>query len=431
MSLSAAKNMFIAICADIGLEYAAAKAQLVTKAAVEATLTTLEAGDPAKAQILAAIRSDRTSYSALAKRWEQKLDVAFGYWGTQLDTPSQHVRGNLPINRARLLDDIRAQMVDDGDSIGLREVTYDAEPAADDNGILDRLLEDENGAQISAGLHDQFIDIEVSAIPSQYAAEITIKPRNKGADLFSLIGPEGELKLKAVNDVNSGDGIVRNPNLQNTNSVADGADITSVSEWTLSGSATHKFDTSIRFRGLTGSHKLYGNGNARKFAQPLIVASAHRRRARNHKVAIFKTGTPVGTVELTWGSQSQVWNLADLSAGWNFLRPDRNKLLFPKQFSAPGATLSVEITFASGSDSSNYANLCFFGGQLYSRFDGPHYGYWSTNGDAEVGPAWTLEDAMSADGLNASALYLGYHGSRDRQDAYLPQDASPTIADYA
>lgn len=431
MSLADAKSLFVNVCADIGLEYAAAKSQLTTKAAVEASLANLEAGDPAKAQILAAIRSDRLGYGAMAKRWEQKLDVAFGYWGTQLTVPSQFVRGNLPINRARLLDDIRAQMVDDGDSIGLREVTYDAEPAADDNGILDRLTEDENGAQITAGLHDQFLDVEVSAVPSQYAAEITIKPRNKGIDIFNLVGPEGQLTLKAVNDVHAGDGIVRNPNLQNTNSVTNDADITSVSDWTLTGSATHKFDTAIKFRGLIGSHKLYGNGNARKFEQPLIVASAHRRRARNHKVAVYKTGTPVGTLVMTWGGCTQTWNLADLGAGWNFLRPTRDKLLYPKNFAAPGAKLSVEVAFTSGSDANNRINLCFFGGQLYSRFDGPHYGYWSTNGLAEVGPAWTLEDEMSADGLNASALYLGYHGTRDRQDAYLPEDASPTIADYS
>lgn len=431
MSLTDAKNMFVAICADVGSEHAAVLAQLGTKAAVEAALGDLAAGDPGKAQILAAIRSDRLGYGTLAKRWRDKFDVALGYWGTQLTVPSQHVRGNLPINHRLLLADIRAQMVDDGDNLALREVTYDAEPAISDNGILDRLTVDEDGAEITAGLHDQFIDAEVSALPSQYQSEITIKPRNKGVDVFNLIGPEGELKLRAVNDAFSGDGIVKNPNLQNTNSVTDEADVTSCAEWTLTGSATHKFDTDIKYRGLIGSHKLHGNGNARKFAQPLIVASAHRRRARNHMVAVYKTGSPVGTIEIVWGSQSQVWNLADLSAGWNFLRPDRNKLLFPKQFVTPGQELSVEVEFASGSDASNYINICYFGGQLYSRFDGPHYGHWSTEGQAELGQTMTFEDEMSTDGRNATAFYLAYHGTALAQDAYLPEDASPTIADYA
>lgn len=148
-------------------------------------------------------------------------------------------------------------------------------------------------------------------------------------------------------------------------------------------------------------------------------------------VAVFKTGTPVGTLEITWGSQSQSWNLADLSAGWNFLRPDRNKLLFLKQFATPGQKLSVEADFASGSDASNCINIGFFGGQLYSRFDGPHYGHWSTDGQAEVGQVMTFEDEMSSDGRNATALYLAYHGTALAQDAYLPEDASPTIADYA
>lgn len=441
MALSDAYDLFADVCEDIGVEHAAVLTQLTQKLAVEAELDVLAAGDPGRVAIQRAIDADRAAYRGIAQRWATKMDTVLGYWGTQLTVPSQFVKGNRPTNRAMLLRDIRQHMVTNSLSIADRAVSYDAEPSASDNGVLDRLTVDEDGSEIAAGLHNQTLDAFVTSKPSQYRSIITIRPRTKGADIFNLLGPDGELPIEAVNDAYSGDGIVTNPTLiQGVSSTTNAADLssdTSNAGWTLSksGSPVHVVDTSIKYRGLTFSHKMYTNSTSRTWTQPLLVRPEHRFTPRNFMLAVYKTGTPVGNITLTCGSKSQVFTMGGLSAGWNYLRLDRDKDLFPKNFSGSGFTLAVEFAFTSGSDSSNYINFGGFFGQNYKQFDGPWYGHWSRTGYSALSltqaAPFTFADTMTAAGKNATALYYAYHLTADRVHAYLPESGAPTIADYS
>jgi len=440
MSLTDAYDMFTDVCEDIGGEHTAIATLLTQKLAVEAELDVLAAGDPGRVAMQQQINADRAAYRAIAQRWASKMDTVLGYWGTQLTVPSQFVKGNRPTNRRQLLRDIRMHMVTNALSIADRAVSYAAEPSASDNGILDRLTVDEDGSEISAGLHNQTLDAFVSSTPSQYRSIITIRPRTKGADIFNLLGPDSELAIEAVNDAYSGDGIVANPTLiQGVSSNTNAADLssdTSNAGWTLSksGSPVHVVDTSIKYRGLTFSHKMYTNSTSRTWTQPLRVLPQHKFLPRNYMLAVYKTGTPVGNITLTWGSKSQVFTMGGLSAGWNYLRLDRDKDLFPKNFGDSGHTLAVEFAFTSGSDASNYINFGGFFGQIYKQFDGPFYGHWSRTGLSALSLSqaapFTFADTMTSAGKNATALYLAYHLTPDRLHAYLPESGSPTIADY-
>ena len=441
MSLSDAYDMFTDVCEDIGGEHTAIATLLTQKLAVEAELDVLAAGDPGRVAMQNAIEADRAAYRAIAARWATKMDTVAGYWGTQLTVPSAYVRGNRPTSRALLWRDIRMHMVTNNLSIADRAVSYAAEPSADDNGIIDRLTVDEDGSEISAGLHNQTVDLFVTSQPSRYRSIITIKARTKGADIFNLLGPTAETVIEAVNDAYAGDGIVTNPNLnQGLSSNTNAADLsgdTSNAGWTLSksGSVVHVWDTSIAYHGLTGSHKMYTNSTSRTWSQPLVVSDAHRRLPRNYMLAVYKTGTPVGNITVTWGSKSQVFTMGGLSAGWNYLRLDRDKDLYPKNFSGSGFALSVEFAFTSGSDASNYINFGGFFGQNYKQHDGPFYGHWSRTGLSALSlsqaAAFTFADTMTSAGKNATALYLAYHLTNDRLSAYLPESGSPTIADYS
>jgi hypothetical protein len=441
MALSDAYDMFTDACEDILSEHTNITCQLALKAAFEAELDVLPAGDPGRVAVQNDINADRAAYRAITERWASKMDTVIAYWGTQLSQPSAYVKGNRPFrSRALLLADIRAHMAANNLSIMPRKVSYAAEPSATDNGVIDRLTVDEDGSPIAAGLHNQTVDLYVTSKPSQYASIITIKSRTKGADIFNLLGPDGELSIQAVNDAYSGDGIVGAPALnQGLSTNTNGGDLsgdTTQGPWVLtkSGSPVHTWDTSIKYRGLTGSHKMYGNSTSRTFTQPLVINNQHRRLPRNYLPAIYKTGTPVGNITVTWGNKTQVFTMAGLSAGWNYLRLDRDKDLYPRNFDTAGATLAIEFAFTSGTDSSNYINFGFMGGQVYKQFDGPFYGHWSRTGISTINlltPAFSLADTMTSDGRNARALYFAYHRTADRVNAYLPEAASPTIADTA
>lgn len=436
MALSDAYDMLTDTAADIWREHAAMRAGLQRKQAIEAELDVLASGDAGKNRILNAIEADRAAYRAATSRWQDKMDTVLGYWGSQLSTPSAYVRGSLPVagRRRELLRDIRAHMAANSISVAQRKATLAAEPAAADNGILDRLTVDENGDTISAGLHNQTLDAVVVEKASQYASTIEIKARNQGNDIFDLQGPAGSLLIQAVNSVYSGDGLVSNPNLnQGLSSNANAADLsadTAHGAWTLTktGSPTHVWDTSIKYQGNTGSHKLYGNNTARKWSQPLVIRRAHRRLPRNYMVAIYVTGTPVARATVVWGSKSQVHNL---SAGWNYLRLDRDKDLYPVNFEQSAAVLSVEVALTSGSDSSNYVNVCFVGGQNYRQFDGLWYGHWSRTAPSAQFGSFSFADTMSQESVCAWALYLAYHATADRQHAFLREAASPSITEPA
>jgi hypothetical protein len=122
--------------------------------------------------------------------------------------------------------------------------------------------------------------------------------------------------------------------------------------------------------------------------------------------------------------------MGSLSAGWNYLRLDRDRDLFPSQFGSSDAMLQVDFEFTSGSDSSNYINVGGIYGQNYKRFDGLWYGHWSRNGVATLlGSVGSFADTMTTAGKNQTALFLALHKVAPHV-AYLRHSGSPTLADY-
>lgn len=433
MAWSDAADMFTDVCEDIGVERAAIVTQLTQKLAVEAELDVLAAGDPGKLAIQRAIDADRAAYRAIARRWREKMDTVLAYMGTQIAVPSVHVRAGKPTNRVLLLRDIRAGMVTGDYDVDRRKTTWAADPTADDaGGILLRLIADESAIESEGGL-PATIEARVISKPSQYRSITRIQARTKGIDIFNLLGPDGFIDIEAVNGA-GGSNLVTNPNLSNANSSTDEDDCTSIAGWTVSttaGAITHKIDTGIAYRGNTFSHKLYGTTGTRRFLQPLVVRASDVYTPRHYMVAVYVTGTIAGSATVTWGSKSQAFDLAALSAGWNYLLLDRDRDLFPSQFDSGDNKLIVDVAMTTG-DASNYLNVAYIGGQNMRMFNGAYYANWSRNGLSTLNDLNTWADSQDGAGLNQNALYYAYHGTEAANYAYLRHidDGSETIADY-
>lgn len=432
MALTDAHDMYTEVAKEIGDDFDALAASLVQKLAVEAELDVFAAGDPAKLAIQQSIAADRAAFRGLQSRWQPKMDGVLVYWGSQLTTPSSQVRAGRPISRALLLRDIRADMVLEDDDVASLELTWASEPAADDDGIIDILSEDESGITIEGGI-PATVDATVHSIPAEYRSIIRLESRTKGTDVFNRLGPTGFIDIEAVNGA-GGNNLVRNPNLTGANTSVNGEAVTSLTDWAVSttaGTITHVIDTSIVFRGNPFSHKLYSSSGTRRFDQPLIVARGDMRNPRNYKIAVYVTGSPEGSITLTNGAHSQAFSIAGLSAGWNYLRLDRDSDLWPANFYSAGMRLRVDVAFTTG-DASNYINLAFIGGQNYRRYNAGWYGHWSRNGFATAGDVKTLAHSADNSGLNQRALLLAYHGTDAQDEAYLRHigDSSETIADY-
>lgn len=431
MAVSDAQDLFVVICDWTGTERANAIAQLTQLLAIEAQLDVLPAGHPVKLSVQTEIRTVRTRYVQNMAKAKVMFDACFAYWGTQLDTPSSYVKALKAKERRGLMRDINAQMVTDDEDVGSRARSWASEPSPDDNGIIDRLTVDENGITIEGG-YSAKIDAVVDSIPSEYRSILRIQGRVEGQDVLDLQGPPKFIDIEAVNGA-GGDNLVSNPNLKDANSSTDEADVTSLSFWTLTGSATHKIDTDIVFRGGIFSHKLYGNSNYREFAQPLIVRNGDQQTPRNYKLVVNKTGTPVGNITVTWGGKTQVFTMGSLSSGLNYLRLDRDADLHPANFASAGMELKVKFEFTSGSDASNYINFAYIGGQNLKRYNAAWYGHWSRNGFATLKAKKTFDDTDDAGGKNQSALFYAFEDSPDRDIMYLRHinDGSETVADYS
>lgn len=432
MALQDAHDLFIATCKKIGSEHAAIVTLLANAQALDDVDDVLLQGGRG---VLTALKShDRALYVAISNRWKEYMDVALAYWGTQLTVPSAHVQGDKPTNLPLLLRDIAAE----GETVKSRKVTWAAEPTPDDNGIIDRVTVDDAGFIIEGGL-PATVDVTITSKPSNRRAVATVEGRAKGEDIFNLLGPAGSIQLKAINELEQGDvgNLVRDRNLESgINSTEADADVTALTEWTLGtsgGAPTHKVDRTNLFGGKLLSHKIYGaSGATRTFRQPLIVADANLLLPQNRMLHVFKAGTPTGNAKIILGSKDQTFTIGSLDAGWNHLRMDRDKDLYPSQHYVGGALQGFDIECTTG-DASNYVSIGGFFGQVYKRFNGPFWGHWSRNGSAAYNALKTLQDSVDNAGLNQTALYLAYHNTQFANVAYLPHqdDAGEDIADYS
>lgn len=433
MAWSDFSDMFVDVCKDIGAERTNIVSQLTQKNAVIAELDVFAAGSPAKQAVMTQINADRAAYQAAAGRWQAKMNAALAYGGTQLTTPSAYVSADRVTDFRALMRDINAYMVANSLFVETRATTWASEPTADADGIIDRLTKDENAITIEGGL-PATVDLEVISKPARYRSIYRVQGRQKGIDVFNLLGPAGFVDVEAVNGA-GGTNLVNNGQLTGANSSTNAAAVTSLNDWTLSnqaGTPVHVIDTSIAYRGQSYSHKMYTNSTTRRFSQPLVVNPTQVYNPRNYMLAVYKTGTPVGTITVTWGSKSQAFTMGSLSSGWNYLRLDRDEDLFPINFDSGDSVLQIDFAFTSGSDASNYINFAFAGGQNLTRWNGVWWGHWSQNGISTLGDTKEIQDSQDGNGLNQNALYYAYHGTAFADFAYLNHSTgSPiTIADY-
>lgn len=392
----------------------------------------------AKDAIVAALAAERVAYLSVAAGWPLMMDAILAYGGTQLTTPSKWVRGNKVLNRTNLLRDLQEDMFLNTRDIDLREVTYAADPTQDNDTDVLRVTVDRNGEKMEAGLHNQNIDLEVVGNKAtglgEWQTDVQIAPRNQGADIFQLLGPIGKLTIRAVNEVNNPDGVVANPNLNSgINSTTADAAVTSLTNWTLSNvlaMPTHVVDRVNVFRSLALGHKIYGTTATRRFSQNLNVRKAKRFFPHGFRIPVFKEGAPTGNIVLTWGSKSQTWTMASLSAGWNYLSIDRDLDMYPENFDSATAVIQLDVECTTGSAAA-YTTIGAILGQVAKQFNGNFWFAWSQVGKSTLGQTATYADTMTVAGKNATALYLAYHTTKDRDNAWLPAAAAGSLDDYA
>lgn len=381
----------------------------------------------------AADQSVRSSLRRVMLQKARKLIAVCAYGATQLATPSKYVRNGWPTNLELMWRDIVADLVAGSDYIDPRAVTAAAEPAADDDGIIDRLTIDENGEPLEGGRHGSNILAIVQSQPRRYASVLRFQASNPAADVFDMANAVGFLDVPAINNVQT-DGLVTNPKLASgINSTTAGDAVTALSGWTLStsgGAPTHIVDTTNLYRDLSLSHRIYGSGGqSRIFAQPLIVRDGDRYTPQNDLIIVWKQGSPTGNITITRGGVSQTWTMAGLSAGYNYLRLDRDRDCYPSKFASSGGTRGFTVECTTGS-ASNYVSILFFDAQRYRNWNGFWHGHWSRNGESILFVQKAIADSQTAGGLNATAVAVAMAAYGALRLGYLPTSGATNIADY-
>ena len=433
MSWSAFETLLKATCKHVNESHKSASQNAVNIIGTGEALKTAFAGIDGNEDVSAAIKAERSSLNTMTANWRTSMNACLAYGGTQLGTPSKYVQGGSILNFAGLMRDINADMETNSRSIETKAITYAADPTADDDGIIERVTVDPNGEKIEGGIHAGTLDVEVTGTRATglgpWQSVVTISGRDQGKDVFDNNAPATNLTIEAVNPSNNKQSIISNPNLiSGINSRTDTTAVTTLSNWALSGSATHTVDTSILFRDNTLSHKIVGTGGAtRVFTQTMkLNGPQFRYNPQKLFVPVYKTGTPTGNITIAWGSKSQVWTVASLSAGWNYLTPDNDSDIYPDNFDEAAATFVVTVECTTG-DSSNYVNVGCILGTVAAKWNGVFHFHWSQNGTSALGVVKTIADSATSAGLNQTAILLAYNYD---PDAYLRATGSPTIADY-
>lgn len=347
---------------------------------------------------------------------------------------SRHVSGSTVTDLRRFLRDWRIYQDDTADEkITARAVTYAAEPSASANGVVRRCTVDERDQKIESGRHDSGVTVEVTDKPSHWEAIAEIYMAAEGAidDLDYTAASNRAATYRAINEVNTG-GLITNPNLVVNGSTADDAAITAINNWTLtnvSGSPTPTVEKTAARVWRSNSYSISVTGNSTSWKLSQNMSSS----VFDDPYTPILMGVPFylesgwsGDITLGWGSKTQAFTEADLTAGdWVWLFPDRDKDIYPNQFDQDDPEFSVTIA----TDAATPEEITI--GGIYAakpvRYNDVYYWYFSDQAVATINSTFTMADSNSNAGVIADIL--GFIFDDEDVGAYLMTTGTNTLAD--
>jgi hypothetical protein len=264
-----------------------------------------------------------------------------------------------------------------------RSPTFDIVPTetGTGNGTLRRLTVDHLGHPIESGAFP--LDIRVEAILAESDGA------SPGAETFRISGPAGKDILQqgggftsdAAGEINSqnDDDLVLDHSFESV--TADDADPSDLGSWldsagvygsakyAIGSSAPAPYMSSVRedLNGYAGRLEIKGNYT---FQQEM--AQVDPRTPIDFAPRFYRpSGTTSVTVTISWGSKSQVWTEADLTAdAWVALRPTLDKDLYGHNWGDTGRMFTVAITNLTGgsifADSVRVYRMIFWGGSWWA-----------------------------------------------------------------
>jgi hypothetical protein len=306
-----------------------------------------------------------------------------------------------------------------------RAVTYASEPAASVHGVIRRLTVGRGGTgdKIESGRHNGTVTARVSS-KQGWRQTVTLSMGDGPADeLDYTTGSKNTVPIEAISEVNTGS-LVGNATLRagTGQSVANNTAITALTGWTLtntSGSPTPAIETTAAkvFRSLAYSISVGGASTTWTISRNMEDAvTADPFRPALMGVPFYMNAGWAGDITLGWGSKTQAFTEADLTAtDWVWLFPDRDMDLYPVNFDKDDPEWSVSMA----TDAAN-ANEIVIGG-VFAAFgtiyEDVYYWYFADQAQAVVESTFTMADSAT----NAGEIQdtIGFVFDDDGVGAYL------------
>lgn len=309
------------------------------------------------------------------------------------------------------------------EKVTARSVTYAAEPAATANGVVRRCTVGRGGTgdKIESGRHDGTVTARVSS-KQGWQQSVTLSMGDGPADdLDYQTGSRNTVTIAAISEVNTG-GLVGNATLRagSGQAVTNNTAVTALTGWTLtnvSGTPTPTIDTVTFFRSLAYSIAVTGSSTSWKISRNMEDA------VTADPFTPILMGVPMemesgwsGDITLGWGSKTQAFTEADLTAGdWVWLFPDRDLDIYPVNFDQDDSEWSLTIaTDAATPEEVTVGGVFAATGTLYEDV---WYWYFADQAQATVEATFTMADSNSNAGIIQDVI--GFVFDDDGVGAYL------------
>lgn len=353
------------------------------------------------------------------------------------DIDSDTVNGNSISDLTQFFHDLRYYEENTADDkVTARAVTYAAEPAGSAAGYVRRLTRGPDGAdaKIESGRHNYTVTAKVTNKPASFQAISTLMGTEGPIDALdyrTAPGSRGNVDITHCNDIDAGNA-VSNPTMRGNSDTTDEAALTAATDWTLattSGSPTPKIESTTVWRGMAYVLSMATASTTKTFTQtiPSGVLS-DRYQPYLPFVPMYLNAGATGTFTITWGSKSQAFTEADLSAGaWIPLIVDRDEDLYPLNFDTNGATWALSIAMGAGAGANEVLWAGFFVAKM-QQYEDVWYAIISDHTQPALGATRTFADSATAMGGIIQDV-LGFVFDDEHVGAYMNTTGSNSIAD--
>lgn len=319
------------------------------------------------------------------------------------------------------------------DKVGVRSVTYAANPAASATGNFWRLTVGVNGAgdKIESGRHATTQTLKVESKPAPYRATYAFQGTQGPKDALDYTAaPEADTLLQ-YNENDTGSAVT-NPNMTGNADLTDNAAVTVMTGWTLAtaaGSPTLLINKTAGelWRGRSYVFSIATASATKTFTQSIPAGVLTDRYAPFLPCAPFylKTGW-AGTITFTAGSKSQAFTEADLTnVTWVVLAMDRDADLYVQNFDQSVATWSLSIAMGAGSAAElSFAGFWALPGKKYNDIY-----YFAFGDDSEPTEGATVAWADTQTNAGEIQDTLDFAFQDEQIGAYMMTAGTNLIAD--